>query len=69
MEIENASQKLSSSGRTLIHFAEAVKEETIGQNSPRRTPEVARTVGSREAARWIGEEEPINLVSRINVHH
>jgi hypothetical protein len=69
MEIENVSQKLSSSGRTLVHFTEVVKEETSGQNSPRRTPEVARTVGSREAARWIGEDEPITLVSGINMDH
>jgi hypothetical protein len=49
------------------YFVEAVKEEMSGKNSPRRTPEVARNVGSRETARWIGKDEPITLVSGINV--
>jgi hypothetical protein len=53
MGIEDAVQKLSSSGRTLVHFAEVVKEETSGQNSLRRTPEVTGTVGSRIVAEWI----------------
>jgi hypothetical protein len=58
MEIENVSQKLSSSGRTLVHFAEVCQGGTSGQNSLRRTHEVARTVGFREAARWIRRMNP-----------
>jgi hypothetical protein len=46
-------QKLSSNGRTLVYFAGVIKEETRGQNSPRRILEVTRTVGSRIVAKWI----------------
>jgi hypothetical protein len=53
MEIENVSQKLSISGRTLVHFAEAVKEETSGLNSLWRIHEVARTMGFSEVVRRI----------------
>jgi hypothetical protein len=54
----------------LVHFIEVVeKEELSGQNSPRRTSEVMRTVRSREAARWIREDEPITLISGINMDH
>jgi len=50
MEIESVSQKLSSSRRTLVHFAGAIKEETSGQNSLWRIHDIARTVGSRRVA-------------------
>jgi hypothetical protein len=50
---EIIAQELSSSGRTLVHFTEVIKEEASGGNSPWRTHEVARTVGSRGVARWI----------------
>jgi hypothetical protein len=50
MEIENVSQRLSSSERTLVHFTEVVKEETSGRNSLWRIHEIARTVGSRRVA-------------------
>jgi hypothetical protein len=53
MGIEDTVQKLSSSGRTLVHFAEVIKEKTSDQNSPRRTPEVTGTVGSRIVVEWI----------------
>jgi hypothetical protein len=58
-------QKLSSSGRTLVHFAGAVKEEMRGQNSPWRIHEVARAVGSKGVESWIrvGRNHPMG--SRI----
>jgi hypothetical protein len=37
----------------LVHFTEAIKEGMSGQNSPRRTLEVARTMGFREVAKRI----------------
>jgi hypothetical protein len=53
MNIGNVSQKLSSSGRTLVHFIEAIKEGISGRNSLRRTPKVARTMGFHEAVKRI----------------
>jgi hypothetical protein len=43
------------SGRTPSQFGQRfLKSELDGQNSPWRTHEVARIVGSSEAARWLG---------------
>jgi hypothetical protein len=67
MEIENVSQNSGPSGRTLVHFTEVVKEETSGQDSPRRDRDVMRIVEFRKVARCIGVDEPITLVSEINV--
>jgi hypothetical protein len=65
--IEVTSQKLSSSGRTLVHLAEVVKEETSGQNSPWRTCEAARTVGFSEAGRRLSMDESTLQEVRLNV--
>jgi hypothetical protein len=67
MKIENVLQRLSSTERTLGYFAEAIKEETSGRNSPWRIHETTRNVGSREVAGWLEAGELITLGYRINV--
>jgi hypothetical protein len=44
-------QKLSSSGRVLVHFTEVVKERTSNWNSLWRIHEVVRTMGFSEFPR------------------
>jgi hypothetical protein len=50
MEIENVSQRLGSSERTLVYLEKVVKEETSGRNNLWRIHEIARTIGSRRDA-------------------
>jgi hypothetical protein len=67
-EIQNVTQKVKFRGKNIGSFhRDSSRSESDDQNSPWRTHEVTRTKGFREDARWIGEDEPITLVSGINV--
>jgi hypothetical protein len=46
---------------------EVLEEEIERSNSPRRTPEITRTVRSREVTRRIRRDESITLVTGANV--